>query len=120
MSKTFFTKVFISFALINLLIPVTHAQRRTVSANKPASAPKCSGAWTGSITYTRTQSMSDSKKVERVSGRGHDSRNWEMKYDYNARVSVVESPDRTGSSNGIATISHNFSSIETIDAVEKN
>jgi pimeloyl-ACP methyl ester carboxylesterase len=64
--------------------------------------------------------MSDSKTVERVSGRGQDTRNWEMKYNYSAKVSVLESPERNGSSLGRATINHSFSSIETIDAVEKN
>src|SRR5687768_4873380 len=123
MYKSLFTKVFVSLTLINFIAPAgIYAQRRTsaVAANKSAKTSACSGAWTGSITYKRTQSKTDSKKVERVSGRGYDSRNWEMKYEYNARVAVVEAPDRTGSSNGKATIDHNFSSRETIDAVELN
>ncbi|KXK00323.1 MAG: Alpha/beta hydrolase family protein [Acidobacteria bacterium OLB17] len=94
------------------------AQRRKAAA-VPA-APKCSGAWTGTISYSRTQASSDSKTVERVSGRGRDTRNWEMSYTYNARVAVVESPERNGSSVGIANISHSFFSKEKIDAVEKN
>lgn len=109
--------------LTNLFMPLTAiAQRRTgaLAANKTASAPKCNGAWTGTVTYKRTQTRSDSKKIERVSGRGYDSRNWEMKYDYNARVVVMESPERNGSSVGRATINHSFSSIETVDAVELN
>ncbi len=97
------------------------AQRRgAVAANKAAAAPKCSGAWTGTVTYTRTQSQTDQKKVERVSGRGYDSRNWEMKYEYNAHVVVTEAPEMNGSSTGRATINHNFSSTETVDAVELN
>ena len=96
-------------------------RKETVVANKTAaSAPKCSGAWTGTIRYSRTQSKSDSKTVERVSGRGQDTRNWDMKYDYNARVAVVEAPEKDGSSLGKATIEHSFTSIETVDAVEKN
>lgn len=43
-----------------------------------------------------------------------------MKYEYSARVSVVESPERNGSSAGRATINHSFSSIEKVEAVEKN
>ena len=43
-----------------------------------------------------------------------------MKYDYKARVAVVESSELNGSSLGKATISHSFSSKEKIDAVEKN
>jgi pimeloyl-ACP methyl ester carboxylesterase len=110
--------------MANIAAPTTtmNGQRKSaaVASNKSASAPKCSGAWTGTVTYTRTQAMSDQKKVERVSGRGYDSRNWEMKYDYNARVVVTEAPEMNGSSRGRATINHNFSSVETIDAVELN
>jgi pimeloyl-ACP methyl ester carboxylesterase len=109
--------------LTNIMASITtmNGQRKgtAVASNKSAST-KCSGAWTGTVTYTRTQAMSDQKKVERVSGRGYDSRNWEMKYDYNARVAVTEAPEMDGSSRGRATINHNFSSIETIDAVELN
>ena len=91
------------------------------AANKASSGvPKCSGAWTGSITYTRTHSQTDDKRTERVSGRGYDTRNWEMKYNYNARVAVVESPEKNGSSIGRATINHSFTSNERVDAVEKN
>jgi pimeloyl-ACP methyl ester carboxylesterase len=85
-----------------------------------ASTPKCSGAWTGNITYTKTQAMSDSKTVERVSNRGKDTWNWEMKLDYKASVAVVESPERNGSSIGKATINHTFSNIEKSTAVEEN
>lgn len=84
------------------------------------SAQKCSGAWTGVVTYTRTQNMSDNKTVERVSGRGRDTTDWQMKYDYKASVSVVESPERNGSSIGKARINHSFTSIEKISAVERN
>jgi pimeloyl-ACP methyl ester carboxylesterase len=43
-----------------------------------------------------------------------------MKYEYNARVVVTEAAEKNGSSSGSATINHNFSSIETVDAVESN
>ena len=91
-----------------------------VAANKKAATPKCSGAWTGSIKYSRQQSMTDNKTVPRVSGRGEDKRNWEMRYDYSAQVAVIESRDNNGSSDGRATINHTFTSNETVDAVEKN
>ncbi|MBS1797057.1 MAG: hypothetical protein JSS81_24735 [Acidobacteria bacterium] len=90
------------------------------SAATKTSAPKCSGAWTGTITYTRQQAMSDNKTIPRVSGRGQDTRDWQMKYDYRASIAVVEAPEKNGTSIGRATISHNFSSIEKISAVEKN
>ncbi|HLM61270.1 MAG TPA: hypothetical protein VK308_10730, partial [Pyrinomonadaceae bacterium] len=85
-----------------------------------ASAPERSSAWTGVITYTRTQSMTDKKTVKRVSGRGEDKRDWHMKYDYKAQVAVIEAPERNGSNFGKANISHTFSSIETTSSTEKN
>lgn len=106
---------------LNVLAQTRRAANQQVSGNQPnKSAPKCSGAWTGTITYTRTQGMTDNKTVQRVSGRGEDKRDWEMKYDYNARVSVIEAPEKNGSSLGKASITHNFSSIEKISATEKN
>lgn len=91
---------------------------KTPSQTKPAQ--KCSGAWTGNITYTRTQGMTDSKTTKRVSGRGEDKRDWEMKYNYKASVAVVESPERNGSNIGKARIEHKFSSVEKILAREEN
>lgn len=89
------------------------------SASKQ-SAQKCSGAWTGNITYTRTQGMTDSKTVKRVSNRGEDKRDWEMKYNYKASVAVLESPEKNGSNVGKARIEHKFSSIEKTVAKEEN
>jgi pimeloyl-ACP methyl ester carboxylesterase len=105
--------------MLSVVSPIL-AQRRAAGAPKKVSAAKCSGAWTGVVTYTRTQSQSDTKTVERVSARGKDTRNWEMKYDYKAQVAVVEAPEMNGSSVGKATIDHSFISKEKIDAVEKN
>ena len=125
MYKNHFNKLSAFVLIINVLIAnfsISAQTTRTSSAAKTTktSAPKCSGAWTGVIRYTRTQSMSDNKIVERVSGRGQDTRDWQMKYDYKASVSVVEAPEKNGSSVGKATITHNFSSVEKISAVEKN
>jgi hypothetical protein len=75
-------QIYSALILITLLAPgLTFAQRRAAATPKKATVAACSGAWTGMVTYKRTQSMSDSKREERVSGRGHDTRNWEMKYD---------------------------------------
>jgi len=94
---------------------------KTVSSNQSKQvAQQCSGAWTGTILYTRQQTMTNNKTVPRVSGRGEDKTDWEMKYDYKAQISVVEAPEKTGQSKGIARISHNFSSIEKVSATEKN
>ncbi|MEZ5343959.1 MAG: hypothetical protein R2681_00255 [Pyrinomonadaceae bacterium] len=113
-----FRKLAVLFALLFVLAGdfSTLAQTRT----SKVSGLKCSGAWTGVVKYTRTQSQSDNKTVDRVSGRGKDTRNWEMKYDYKANVSVVESPEQNGDSIGKASISHSFSSIEKNSAVERN
>lgn len=107
----------ILIAIFGSVFDVAAQRRKTAAA---PSAPKCSGAWTGTITYKRTQSATDSKTVQRVSGRGQDTRNWQMSYSYNANVTVVESPEKNGSSLGMATISHQMSSKERVDAVEKN
>ncbi len=120
-------KKFSSFAIIfTILFTNLSAFAQTKRTNSSSaktqktSAPKCSGAWTGVVTYTRTQAMSDNKTVDRVSGRGKDTREWQMNYNYTAKVAVVEAPERNGSSIGKATISHSFHSIEKISAVEKN
>lgn len=90
------------------------------TASSKQSAAKCSGAWTGTITYTRLQRQTNNKRVERVSARGFDTTNWEMNYNYTARIAVIESPEKDGSSVGRATVSHSMTSNEKIDAVEKN
>ena len=95
-------------------------KRATTASTIKPSAAKCSGAWTGVVTYTRTQTSTDRKRVERVSNRGHDTREWEMRYNYTARVAVVEAPEGNGRSNAKATINHKFSSKEKIDAMELN
>jgi Putative serine esterase (DUF676) len=108
--------LFLIFTVLSGALPVL-AQKKAAQTTTQA---KCSGAWTGTITYTRTQSMSDSKTVQRVSNRGEDKRDWEMKYDYKAQISVVESPEKNGSSIGKANINHSFSSTEKTVATEKN
>ncbi len=125
-NSLYFKQFYSLILLFNLLISPVFAQAKrssqTVSASNQTkqATQKCSGAWTGTITYTRTQSMSDNKTVERVSGRGKDTKDWQMKYNYKASVSVIESPEKNGSSSGRANINHSFSSIEKNSAVEKN
>lgn len=90
------------------------------SPRKGAPASDCSGAWTGVVTYTKTQTQTDHKTVDRVSGRGKDTRDWEMHLDYKATVGVSEDPSKNGSSRAKASISHTLTSKETSIAVEKN
>ncbi|HTH50684.1 MAG TPA: hypothetical protein VL501_02050, partial [Pyrinomonadaceae bacterium] len=116
-------RLFSILCLTSLLVSTIAAQRPrpgAVAANKPAAAKSCSGAWTGSIVYTRTQSQSDNKTVPRVSGRGQDTRDWQMNYNYSARVAVVEDPSNPGQSIGRATINHSMTSVEKVEAVESN
>jgi hypothetical protein len=93
---------------------------KTAGVKTASSATACSAAWTGSITYQRTQSMTNHKEVPRVSARGSDTTEFEMNYEYNAQVAVVESPERKGSSVGKASVSQKMSSVEHIEAREKN
>ena len=89
---------FLSLAIMTAFIAPNLAligQKRNstaVASSKAPAAAKCSGAWTGLVSYTRTQSQTENKRVERVSGRGQDTRKWEMRYNYRARVAVVEAP----------------------------
>src|SRR5919107_287698 len=54
------------------------------AAAQPKRAAACTGAWTGVVTYTRTQAQTNNKTVPRVSGRGEDTTDWRMRYDYRA------------------------------------
>jgi Palmitoyl protein thioesterase len=120
-------KLFSIVTLVAILAaPFTAIAQKAPKGNAQASsksgtvAAKCSGAWTGIITYTRTQGMTNNKTVERVSGRGEDTTTFEMKYDYKAQVVVAESPEKNGSSVGKATINMSLTSNETVVAKEKN
>src|SRR4029077_3093170 len=81
--------ILIFSATINAL-PVLGQTRRTRTnpGNQPVAAsqskqktPTCSGAWTGVVNYTRSQSNSSHKVVPRVSGRGEDNTDWNMQYN---------------------------------------
>jgi hypothetical protein len=115
----FIKQLFISLLILSVLSNSMFAQK-TATTKKAAAAPKCLGAWTGIISYSRTQSLSNSKTVERVSGRGQDTTNFEMKYDYKASVIVTEDPAMNGQSKAVAAINHNMSSSETVVGKEKN
>jgi len=105
--------------VLSNVLPI-FAQKKSATTQPKQTQAKCSGAWTGVVSYTRTQTMTNEKTVERVSTRGEDKTNWEMKYDYKARVRVVDSPEKNGSSVAKADIDHTFSSIEKTVATEKN
>ena len=108
------------FTLI-LLFATIFGNFSAFAQTKPKpNTPKCSGAWTGNITFTRTQTMTDNKVTLRVSGRGKDTRDIQMKYDYKASVAVIEAPEKNGSSTGKATINSVYSMTERTKAEEEN
>src|SRR3954454_18224994 len=115
-------------SIVSGILPVSAQRRRAatgqgnqqVASNQPKKTQACSGAWTGVINYSRAQANSNNKTVPRVSGRGEDTTDWQMNYNYKATVAVIESPEKNGSSIGKATISHSMNSTETVVAKEKN
>jgi pimeloyl-ACP methyl ester carboxylesterase len=114
----FTRKLFISLLIISVLSNSLFAQK--TASTKKAAAPKCSGAWTGTVTYTRTQSANNDKTVERVSGRGKDTTHFEMSYNYTAQAVIAESPAMDGTSIAKATVNHTMTSKETVHGVESN
>jgi pimeloyl-ACP methyl ester carboxylesterase len=86
------------------------------------SGPSCaSGAWTGSVTYSRTLQVDDEKTVERVSNRGLDYKQSRLYYEFKANVAVLEDPDsETDGSIGKATVTHQQTFNETASSTEKN
>jgi len=92
-----------------------------VAAAPPAAGQMCaSSGWTGTVSYLRTQSVTNSKTVERVSNRGRDTTDFEMHNNYKALIAVTESPEGNGSNVGRATVKHQGSTHETTIAKERN
>jgi len=90
-------------------------------ARAQATAQACtSSAWTGTVSYRRSQSMSDGKAVDRVSGRGQDIRGVEMNQNYKALVAVLEDPVNEGSNIATATVDHTMTAKEISIAKESN
>jgi hypothetical protein len=122
-----FYKRFIALTIIFSLSAPLFAQTKKGTAAQPTakvkvteSANKCSGGWTGSVSYSRYQKMTDNKTDKRVSGRGEDKRDVEMIYDYRASVAVLEAPEKNSSNIGKARIVHDFTSTDKVTSVEKN
>lgn len=73
----------------------------TSAANPPAPAAaslaaQCVRGWSGSIQFTRKQSSSVSKSVPRIAGKGIQTTESKTSYDYSARITVRETPERRG------------------------
>jgi pimeloyl-ACP methyl ester carboxylesterase len=83
-----------------------------------AQAAQCSSGWAGTIQYSRNQSNSDAKTEQRVTGKGTETTNWSMTYDYVAQVSVRPAAEADYSI-GKATISLTSVSTETKSAQDR-
>ena len=60
------------------------------SVASPVAAAQCTRGWTGTIQYSRSQSNSDNKTVDRVTGTGTETTNWTLTSEYGAQVAVRE------------------------------
>jgi pimeloyl-ACP methyl ester carboxylesterase len=65
----------------------------TPALAKAVAAAQCAGGWAGSVQYSRSQSNSNTKTEQRVSGKGTETTNWSMTYDYAAQVAVRATPN---------------------------
>lgn len=104
------------FILFGITFSIVFGQKKPA----PTKPPTCSGAWTGNITFSRTQTLTDSKVTPRVSARGKDTRETEMKLRYRASVAVLEAPEKNGSSIGKATINSTLTMTDNTLAEEEN
>lgn len=112
-----FIKQFFALTIIfSLSSSIIFGQKKS-GQTKPV-AQKCSGAWTGSVKYTRTQTNTENKTEPRISGamNGEDSTFREMKYEYKAKVLIAEN---AGSARAKAVIDSKMTSTETTSAKEK-
>lgn len=103
-----------------VLIPaaILWSSAPVLAQNGPACA---SGAWTGSVTYSRTLQFNDEKTVERVSNRGLDYKQSRLQYEYKANIAVLEDPDSEDlGSIGRATVTHQQTFNETASSSEQN
>lgn len=90
-----------------------------VPAMARTAAPKCTGGWAGSVTYSRNQAHSNSKTEKRVSGTGTETTNWSMTYDYVAQVAVRATPNPDISA-ALANVSLSSISTETRAAEDRH
>lgn len=111
----FFTSILVSpFAAFG------QAPKSSQVAAKAKPKAKCSGGWTGVVTLNRVQRQTDRKETPRVSMRGMDVRDYEMKGDYEAQVVVSEDPFEEGKTISRASVVSSLSFRDTTEAIEKN
>ncbi|WP_447752380.1 esterase/lipase family protein [Sphingopyxis fribergensis] len=83
-----------------------------------AAAAKCTLGWAGTVEYSRHQANSDSKTVTRVSGKGTETTNSSMTYDYAAQIAVRPAPEADYSL-GRANISLSSVATETVNSNDR-
>jgi hypothetical protein len=79
-------------------------------------ASKCSGAWTGTVTYMRRHIIKDNKKTPRVSN-GVDEREFKMTYEYAAKVLVTEGT--ANNTNNVAKANVDMTMTSRIESAEE-
>ena len=82
-------------------------------------ASKCSGAWTGTVTYLRRHIIKDDKKTPRVSN-GVDEREFRMTYEYAAKVLVTEGAANNTNNVAKANVDMTMTSRDKTESREKN
>lgn len=113
-------KQFLALAIVLSFSTSVFAQAKPAGAKTTKPLPKkCSGAWVGSVQYTRTQTNTESKTEPRVSMMGEDTTTKEFEYKYKAKAIVAESPAKDGSTRSKATVESKLTSKETTAAKEK-
>lgn len=111
---------FTSILLANLSLLAQVPKGDQVAAKKKPVAKKCSGAWTGVVTYTRVHRQTNRQETPRVSGRGTDVRDYEMKGDWEAQIVVAQDETDEGSSYSRATVVSSLAFTDKTEAIEKN
>ncbi|WP_447727069.1 esterase/lipase family protein [Sphingomonas koreensis] len=80
-------------ALPALTVGLMLSGTATPAMAKAVAAARCAGGWAGSVQYSRSQSNNSAKTETRVSGKGTETTNWSMTYDYAAQVAVRATAD---------------------------
>jgi pimeloyl-ACP methyl ester carboxylesterase len=75
-----------------------------------AAAAKCESGWAGTVEYSRHQANSNSKTVQRISGKGTQTTDTSMIYDYTAQVAVRPAP---GAEYSLGTANINMTAVAT-------
>jgi hypothetical protein len=102
---------------ITMVLPGSFAFGQKKGAKPVAS--KCSGAWTGTVTYMRRHIIKDNKKTPRVSN-GVDEREFRMTYEYVAKVLVTEGTANTKNNVAKASVDMTMTSRDKTESKEKN